>query len=139
MSAAGKIMQKIALEEHFLTPNLVDHWRTTLVNINPDLGDKALGALTDFGDRRLEAMAANGIGYAVLSISGPGVQVEREAIKAVRLAREANDLLAREIQTRPHRYGGVPPLPLHGTQGPRDRLQHFVPLPRVPRAPTQVH
>jgi hypothetical protein len=52
-------MQKIALEEHFLTPNRIDHWRTTLVNISPDLGDKALDALTDFGDRRLENMEAN--------------------------------------------------------------------------------
>jgi 2,3-dihydroxybenzoate decarboxylase len=71
-------MDKIALEEHFLTPNLIDHWRTTLVNISPDLGDKALDALTDFGDRRLEIMETSGIGYAVLFISGPGVQVERD-------------------------------------------------------------
>ena len=91
-------MQKIALEEHFLTPSLVEHWRTTAINISADLGDKALGALTDFGARRLEAMDKNGIAYAVLSISGPGVQVEHDAAKAVRLAREANDVLAIEIR-----------------------------------------
>jgi hypothetical protein len=32
-------MQRIALEEHFLTPNLIPHWRTTLTNISADVGD----------------------------------------------------------------------------------------------------
>ena len=100
-------MQKIALEEHFLTANLIEHWRSTLTNISADLGDKALGALMDFGSRRLDSMDRNGIAYAVLSISGPGVQIEPDAGKAVRFAREANDLLAAEIQKAPRRYGGL--------------------------------
>jgi hypothetical protein len=72
-------MRKIALEEHFLTPNLVEHWRTTSINISAALGDKALGALSDFGARRLDAMDQNGVAYAVLSISGPGARGERPA------------------------------------------------------------
>jgi 2,3-dihydroxybenzoate decarboxylase len=119
-------MQKIALEEHFLTPSLVEHWRTTAINISADLGDKALGALTDFGARRLEAMDKNGIAYAVLSISGPGVQVEHDAAKAVRLAREANDVLAIEIRKNSSRYGGFAHLAMQDPDGAADELERCV-------------
>jgi len=43
---------------------------------------------------------------AVLSLSGPGVQAERDANLAVKRAREANDLLAAEMQRRTDRYAG---------------------------------
>ena len=119
-------MKKIALEEHFLTPGLVDHWRTTAINISADLGDKALGGLMDFGSRRLESMDRNGIGYALLSISGPGVQVERDAGKAARLAREANDGLAAEIQKNSSRYGGFAHLAMQDPNGAADELERCV-------------
>jgi 2,3-dihydroxybenzoate decarboxylase len=100
-------MRKIALEEHFLTPGLVDHWKMTLINISPDLGDKALGTLMDFGERRLAAMDRAGIEYALLSIAGPGVQVEPNTAKALGLAEDANDRLAAEIAKSSTRYGGL--------------------------------
>jgi 2,3-dihydroxybenzoate decarboxylase len=119
-------MRKIALEEHFLTPNLVEHWRTTSINISAALGDKALGALSDFGARRLDAMDQNGVAYAVLSISGPGVQVEADTARAIRLAREANDLLAAEVQKQPRRYGGMAHVALQDPKAAADELERAV-------------
>ena len=55
---------------------------------------------------RLDGMDSAGIGKAVLSLSGPGVQVEPDAGKAVALARQCNDQLAEQIARRPDRYGG---------------------------------
>src|ERR1039458_101384 len=81
-------MNKIALEEHFMLPRLVEYWKETAVNINKRLFEKALPALSDFGDRRLEVMDTNGVDFAVLSLSGPGVQIERDTKTAVRVARQ---------------------------------------------------
>ena len=67
------MIRKIALEEHFMAPDFVDYWSTTFGNISPELSDKALGALSDFGGRRLDDMDRNGIEFAVLGLAGPGV------------------------------------------------------------------
>lgn len=117
---------KIALEEHFLTPNLVEHWKSTLINISPSLGDKALNTLMDFGERRLAAMDDNGIAYAILSISGPGVQIEPDTRRAIDLAREANDMLATEIQKRPKRFGGLAHVALQNPKAAADELERCV-------------
>ena len=53
-----------------------------------------------------------GIERAVLSLSGPGVQIERDRVTACRRARDANDFLSREIQRRPDRYAGFAHLPM---------------------------
>ncbi len=51
-------------------------------------------------------MNAGGVGLAVLSISGPGVQVEPDAAVAIKLAQQANDLLATKVHRRRDRYAG---------------------------------
>jgi 2,3-dihydroxybenzoate decarboxylase len=100
------MLPKIALEEHFLSPGFEDYWRTTAPDIAPDIYAQAVLRLADFGDMRLEAMDRAAIARAVLSIAGPGVQIERNAATAVRRARQSNDFLAGEIQKRPERYAG---------------------------------
>jgi 2,3-dihydroxybenzoate decarboxylase len=50
----------------------------------------------------------------VLSVSSPGVQAEPDASLAVKLAREANDLLAAEVQRRTDRYAGFAHLAMQG-------------------------
>ena len=97
---------KIALEEHFMAPDFVEYFNKTSVNISPALFGRALDALQDFGERRLSAMDAIGVEKAILSLSGPGVQAEKETAVAVRLARKANDFLAERIAENPQRYGG---------------------------------
>jgi 2,3-dihydroxybenzoate decarboxylase len=99
-------MRKIALEEHFMAPQFIPYFKSTSENISPDLFDKALGALSDFGERRLAAMEANNISHVILSLAGPGVQIERDTATAIRLAREGNDFLAEQTRRNPKRYGG---------------------------------
>ena len=100
-------MRKIALEEHFLTAEMEPYMEDTLANVAPDLAARGTVALKDFGQARLDAMDAAGIDKAVLSLSGPGVQVEPDADKATTLARRCNDQLAGQVARRPDRYGGL--------------------------------
>jgi 2,3-dihydroxybenzoate decarboxylase len=100
------MVEKIALEEHVMCPGFEDYWKTTVGDIPPEVLRDIVGRLSDFGERRLEAMARGGISRAVLSLAGPGVQIERDTATASRKARECNDFLAREIAKRPDRYSG---------------------------------
>jgi 2,3-dihydroxybenzoate decarboxylase len=104
-TAAPARLPKIGLEEHIIFPDFVPYLAETKQNIKPALFDNVVPILSDFGERRLSTMDANGVSYAVLSISGPGVQIEPNTAKATRLARSSNDRLAKEIQKRPDRYG----------------------------------
>jgi len=117
------MVEKIALEEHFLSPGYEDYWRPTVATVEPKLASNLLARLTDFGDMRLRSMDQAGIARAVLSIAGPGVQSERDAATAVRRARESNDFLAREVQKRPDRYSGFAHLPMQDPLGAADELQ----------------
>ncbi|MCC2976849.1 amidohydrolase family protein [Sphingomonas sp. PL-96] len=119
----GKRIGKIALEEHCMFPDFVGYLAETKPNILPSLFDKAVPILSDFGDRRLEVMDANGVDFVVLSISGPGVQIEPDTAKAVRLARSANDRLAVQVQKRPTRYGGFAHLALQDPKAAADELE----------------
>jgi len=100
------MVEKIALEEHFMCPGFEDYWKTTVGDIAPEVLREIAGRLSDFGERRLAAMARGGVSRAVLSLAGPGVQIERDTATACRKARDANDFLAREIAKRPDRYLG---------------------------------
>lgn len=97
---------KIALEEHFLSPGLIEYWRPTMSEVPREHAEYLFRHLVDFGELRLQSMDRAGIARSVLAIAGPGVQAERDAATAVRRAREANDFLAREIGNRPDRYCG---------------------------------
>jgi 2,3-dihydroxybenzoate decarboxylase len=117
------MVRKIALEEHFLCPDLVDYWRPTVGDVDPAILSRVTARLTDFGDLRLEAMDRGGIERAVLSVAGPGVQAERDTATATRRARDANDFLAREIAKRPTRYAGFAHLALQDARAAADELE----------------
>ena len=119
-------MRKIALEEHFMAPGFEAYWASTFVNISPDLSGKALAALSDFDDRRLETMQRDGIEFAVLSLAGPGVQIERDTSVAISGAKLANDLLAHQVSKRPKQYGGFAHLPLQDPSAAADELERSV-------------
>ena len=120
------MVRKIALEEHFLAPGYEDYWRPTVATIDPKVANSLYERLTDFGDMRLEAMDGAGIVRSILSISGPGVQAERDTATAVRRAREANDFLAREIGKRPDRYSGFAHLAMQDPRAAADELERCV-------------
>ena len=92
------MVRKIALEEHFLCPGFEDYWKTTVGNVDPAIYRQVMSSLRDFGEHRLGEMDGAGIERAVLSLAGPGVQIETGTATACRKARECNDFLAKEIQ-----------------------------------------
>ena len=117
------MVRKIALEEHFLCPGFEDYWKTTVADVDPAILAKVVGRLSDFGETRLQSMDSAGIARAALSLSGPGVQIERDTATAVRNARSANDFLAREVQKRPDRYSGFAHLPMQDARAAADELE----------------
>jgi 2,3-dihydroxybenzoate decarboxylase len=117
------MVQKIALEEHFLAPGYEGYWRTTVGNVDPQHAARLLARLTDFGEMRLAAMDQAGIARSVLAIAGPGVQSEPDAATARRRAREANDFLAREMQKRPDNYSGFAHLAMQDPLAAADELE----------------
>jgi 2,3-dihydroxybenzoate decarboxylase len=117
------MVRKMALEEHFLSPGLIDYWRPTMSEVPPQHADYLFRNLTDFGELRLKAMDDAGIARAVLSIAGPGVQAEPNAATATRKARESNDFLAREIAKQPDRYSGFAHLAMQDAKAAADELE----------------
>ena len=117
---------KIALEEHFMHPDFLEYFGTTAVNISPDLFGMAGDALQDFGERRLSAMDAIGQERAVLSLAGPGVQVEKDTSIATRKAMLCNDFLAEKILERPDRYSGFAHLALQDPVSAANELERSV-------------
>jgi 2,3-dihydroxybenzoate decarboxylase len=117
------MVEKIALEEHFLSPGFEDYWKPTVESVDPTVRDQLAARLPDFGEQRLAAMDRAGITQAVLSLAGPGVQAERDAETACRRAREANDFLAAEIAKRPDRYRGFAHLAMQDAGAAADELE----------------
>lgn len=62
------------------------------------------------------------IGTSVLSLAGPGVQVERDIAVAVRRARECNDFLAEKMRDQP-RFGGLAHLAMQDPGAAADELE----------------
>lgn len=118
--------EKISVEEHVLCPGLVDYWLPTVADLDRSIGTRLYSRLNDFGEQRLNAMDAAGIARAVLSVAGPGVQAEPDAARATRLARDANDFLAREIAKRPARYLGFAHLAMQEPRAAADELERCV-------------
>ena len=119
-------MKKIALEEHFISPGLIEYWQPTMTDVPKPIYDKIHAALTDFGDMRLASMDGAGIEKAILSIAGPGVQVEPNAARATAKAAEANDFLANVTAARPDRYLGFAHIALQDPQAAARELERCV-------------
>src|SRR3954462_11529254 len=94
---------KIAIEEHFVTPELED----LVLNPGwpPEAFRRTLDALEDV-DGHLGIVARYGIAVSVLSLASDGIQGIDDAATAVRRAREANDALAARIALHPDRFAG---------------------------------
>jgi 5-carboxyvanillate decarboxylase len=133
--AADGRLRKIAAEEAFLIPELVEPMREVLrrggANLdltlldtiyNPPaapsgppapggasrdaLAGRLLPQLLDLEGTRLADMDAHGIDMQLLSLSMPGVQMfDRET--AVTLARVANDRLSEVVRRHPSRFAGL--------------------------------
>jgi 2,3-dihydroxybenzoate decarboxylase len=122
-AAGGKRLGKIALEEHFMVPDFVEYFAETYPNISPEIARMGLVALQDLGEKRVAIMDQNQIDFVVLSLAGPGVQVEKDAAVAQKRSKSVNDFLAREIQKRPGRFGGFAHLAMQNPGEAADELE----------------
>ncbi len=115
--------QRIAAEEAFAPPELLDQYQSLLKNgSNPDPGfaslygfylgnpspriTEVMARMTDVGERRIHDMDQTGIAKQILSLTAPGVQIF-DAPTAVALARSSNDFLADAIRKNPDRFAGL--------------------------------
>jgi predicted TIM-barrel fold metal-dependent hydrolase len=119
------LQDKIAIEEHFVTPELKD---TIFPSIGWDPGEweQMARALQEVGEARLRAMDAAGIGIAVLSLAAPCIQDEYVPGRAVERARAANDALAKAVAAHPDRYAALAALPLQDPGAAADELERCV-------------
>jgi 2,3-dihydroxybenzoate decarboxylase len=124
--APGRPLGKIALEEHFMVPDFVEYFAETYPNISPEIAKLGLLALQDLGDKRIAIMDQYQIDFVVLSLAGPGVQVEKDAAVALKKSKSVNDFLAREIQKRPTRYGGFAHLAMHNPAEAAGELERCI-------------
>ncbi|HEY9214171.1 MAG TPA: amidohydrolase family protein [Ancylobacter sp.] len=117
---------KIALEEHFILPDFIGYLDKAMPKVSAEGRAALITAMLDFGEQRLAAMDAAGIGMSVLSLSGPGVQVEPDTAVAIRMARLANDQLAEKVATRPDRYAGFAHLAMQDAKAAAIELERCV-------------
>jgi 2,3-dihydroxybenzoate decarboxylase len=119
-------MDKIALEEHFVIPDFLDYLANAMPRVTKDEYDRVVAMLSDFGEHSLSAMDGAGVKLAVLSMTGSGVQIERDTQLAIKRARQANDALAAETARRPDRYAGFAHLAMQDVKVAVAELQRCV-------------
>jgi gamma-resorcylate decarboxylase len=108
-NAGENIMQgKIALEEHFAIEATLSDSQV----FGPHVWDQLRPRLLNAHDMRLREMDKHGVEMMILSLNAPAVQAIHDVKQAIAVAREANDVLAEEMRTRPDRFAGVAALPL---------------------------
>jgi len=114
-------IRRIAVEEAFVTPEIMAEWQKVLASPDAEPGFAKMGEsilaqtpankplddrLLDIGADRIAHMDAIGIDMQVLSLTSPGVQVFETAL-ATRLAAESNDALAAAVKAHPTRFAGL--------------------------------
>jgi predicted TIM-barrel fold metal-dependent hydrolase len=116
---------KIAVEEHFVTPELVD---TIFGSIGWEQSEwKAMAAaLQETDEVRLADMDAAGIEIAAISLAAPCIQDVVDPADATAKAAAANDALADVVAAHPDRYVGLAALALQDPEGAADELERCV-------------
>lgn len=114
-------LKRIAVEEAFVTEEIAQEWKKVLASKFVEPGFRMMGQtilgddpgarmvhsrLVDIGAGRIAQMDRDGIDVAVLSITSPGVQAF-DAVTATRLAKDANDVLAKAVHANPTRLAAL--------------------------------
>ncbi len=113
---------RIATEEAFAPPEMIEIYRRILARSDADIGFRGLlgfymsspsdraqhimRCLTELDAQRLAHMDEAGIDMQVLALTSPGVQV-MDTATAVSFAKIANDFLADAIKRHPTRFAGM--------------------------------
>ncbi|MFD9701841.1 amidohydrolase family protein [Lentzea sp. NPDC059081] len=123
-------MKLYGLEEHFLTPEVVEAWQRHDPLLAEPMMRWALHSditadLLDLGDGRIAAMDDAGIDVAVLSLTTPGLQ-NLPASEAVALQASVNDTLADAVSRNPGRLQGFAALATPAPAAAADELRRAV-------------
>jgi len=113
--------QVIALEEHYLDPEVKAHITGRDETRQPNVAAR----LDDVGQGRIAEMDAAGIDIQVLSHGAPSVQ-RLDAQLAIKLARSANDRLYDTVRAHPDRFAGFAMLPTADPKTAADELERAV-------------
>lgn len=120
-------MKKIALEEHFITPDLLkDTQKTDFVAMDPQKATEFQTRLLDFDGLRIKAMDEAGIEISVLSLTDPGIQGIVDTKTAVEQASKTNAFLAEKIAKNPLRLRGFACLALQDPEAAIEELEYCV-------------
>jgi 2,3-dihydroxybenzoate decarboxylase len=126
-------MRYIALEEAFFIPELAELQPVSSslpflqsLSFKSGYAEQIQRRLTDFTEYRLPEMDDAGIDIQVLSLAGPGLQVDIDAERARDNARFANDYLAKVIGEYPERFRGFAALPLQDPAAAAAELERAV-------------
>ena len=115
-------MKVIALEEHYMDPEVARHWTEG----GPESREGPLRErLMDVGALRIREMDEAGIDVQVLSHSAPATQ-RLDADSAVSVARSANDQLRRRVEASSGRFEGFAVLPTANPKAAADELERAV-------------
>jgi predicted TIM-barrel fold metal-dependent hydrolase len=137
-------MSKIDFETHFATQGWVDalyankgyprferdpETKSLRLVYHPaarePYGDPLVEKLLDLGKGRIERMDAAGVDLAVISLTTPGVEQFEPAL-GIKMAREANDILAEGIDKHPDRYQGFAALAIQDVDASVRELERAV-------------
>ncbi|HET9718087.1 MAG TPA: amidohydrolase family protein [Pseudolabrys sp.] len=99
---------KIALEEHFAIEATLGDSHVFGSHVWKELSHR----LVDIQDARLGEMDKHGIEMMILSLNAPAVQAIHDTSKAIVVSKQANDVLAGEVQRRPGRFAAFAALPM---------------------------
>jgi gamma-resorcylate decarboxylase len=116
---------KIAVEEHFVTPELK---QTIFGSIGWDSAEwrRMAEALQETDGVRLADMDAAGIEVAAISLAAPCIQDVVDLADATAKAAAANDALAEVVAAHPDRYVGLAALALQDPEGAAEELERCV-------------
>lgn len=115
---------KIAVEEHFAIPSFAEYASSAAAGVDQTFMREKL---LDFSRMRLPEMDRHGIELAILSLTAQGVQAEPDTGRAVRRAREANDILANDILAKhPEHLAGFATIALQDPDAAARELERAV-------------
>ena len=107
------MIKLIAIEEHFLTPDIRAAWAASAIGQEGTAGfdrGEIEERLDDLGQQRLALMDESGVDVQVLSVTTPALH-NLEPAQSVALARQTNDLVAATVARHPTRFQGFATLP----------------------------
>jgi len=140
-SGNGLPYKRIATEEAFATPELLNLYRKLLAEGIDDPGFNSLWGfylnspserprsiiekLQWLDERRVRDMDASGLDMHILSLTGPGVQIFDEPT-AVALSKSSNDQLSEAIRKHPTRFAGIAAIAPQNPQEAAKELERAV-------------